>query len=361
MGTTLSSIHIYTPNTVEDMNGFRSFSDGWQTYMPTELPEDPGEFRLLAKKVSKRVDAPVLWFYIFDSETICFEFYQAGKRVAAYSQDELMGTKNLYGIPKLVGYEGGNKRRLSRILSCADMDFQIELLEEYFGVCLTPFPDLLNEEVEVLRRIRGDQKYQTLLSEDREIAGKRAPIKAELVWEQTGKIFERKFEDDHSSFRPHHYYFGYDTFMSGFGNGNLRTVRFEKGQLVRIAQEEFDCVPQVLRGDAREDERIEEEFYPVARVRFTDKASVGFRGKTLIMPRGFYFFRFDERDRVLLTDEKGGLAVVDDSLKIIAKLRVKGMPVDYVDGHILTAGGQSFFAYAYNRSDVVRIYRLCDK
>lgn len=360
MGTTLSSIHVYTSGTLDGLKGFYSFSEGWQTYIPLELPEDPCEFRMMAKRISKRVDAPVLWFYIFDSETIWFEFYQTGKRVSVYSQEGWMGTKNLYGIPELVGYEDGNKRRLSRILSCADVDLQIELLEEYFGVCLTPFPDILNEGEDVLRRVRGDEKYRKLLQEDREITGKHAPIKAEFVWEQPGKIFECRFAEDHDYFKPHHYYFGYDTFLSNFGKGNLRPVRFENGELAEITQEEFDSAPQVFRGDVRKDARIEEEFNPY-RVRFTDKAPEGFRGKTLVTPRGFYFFRFDEKERVILSDERGGLAVVDDSLKVIAKMRVKGMPVDYMDGHILTAGGQSFYAYAYNQSDKVRIYKIVEK
>lgn len=106
MGTTLSSVHVYTPNAISDMEDFYSFSNGWQTYLPEEPPEDPFEYRPFAKKISKRIDAPVLWFYIFDSESIWFEFYQNGKRVSAYSQQDLTGTKNLYGVPALVGYEG---------------------------------------------------------------------------------------------------------------------------------------------------------------------------------------------------------------------------------------------------------------
>lgn len=361
MGTTLSSIHIFTSDALETMKDCYSFSEGWQTYMPAEQSEEPWEFRKLAKGISKRVDAPVLWFYIFDSEAIWFEFYEKGKRVSAYSSEDMTGTKNLYGIPKLVGYEDGNKRRLSRILSSADVDFQIELLEEYFGVCLTPFPDLLNEGADALRRVRGDAKYQLLLEEDRKITGKQAPMKVELVWERLGKIFECRFGEDHDHFKPKHYYFGYDSFLSNFGQGNLRPVRFADEELVGITQEEFDGVPQMVRGDARKDARIEEIFGLVYKVHFTNRAPKEFSGKTLVPPRGFYFFCFDDKGRVILSDEKGGLAVADESLQVIARMRVKGMPVDYMNGYILTAGSHSFYAYAYDPSDKVRIYRIVEK
>lgn len=361
MGTTLSSVHVYTPNAISGMKDFYSFSNGWQTYLPEEPPEDPFEYRPFAKKISKRIDAPVLWFYIFDSESIWFEFYQNGKKVSAYSQQDLTGTKNLYGVPALVGYEEGQKRRLSRILSCADVDFQIELLEEYFGVCLIPFPEMLDEGEAALCRERGDRLYCSLLEEDKKVAGKQAPMKAELVWQRTGKIFERKFGADHNTFKPNHFYFGYDTFFSNFQNGALRPVRFEKGELVEISQEEFNCAPQVLCCDGRKDDRIEEEYYPVAKVRFTDKAPAGLRGKTLVMPRGFWFFCFDEKGRAILSDERGGISVVDDTLKVIAKMRVKGMPIIYADGYILTAGTHSFYAYVYDRSDAVRVYRISEK
>lgn len=361
MGTTISSIHVYTPGSIDGMEDFYCFSEGWQTYLPPRIPEDPFEYRVLAKKISKRIDAPVLWFYIFDSEAIWFEFYQKGKRVSAYSQEGLTGTKNLYGIPALIGYEEGQKRRLSQILSCADVDFQLELLEEYFGVCMVTFPELLEEGADALHRVRGDQQYLALLEEDRKLTGKQAKLRAELVSERTGKIFERRFGEDPFTFKPHHYYFGYDTFYSNFQDGALRPVRFEKGELVEISQDEFDNAPRLSGRDARKDERFKVEFGAADKVHFTDEVPEGFRGKTLALPRGFFPLCFDEKGRVILSDERGGLAVVDDTLKIIAKMRVKGMPVEYLDGYILTADGQSFYAYAYNRSDAVCIYRICEK
>ena len=117
----------------------------------------------------------------------------------------------------------------------------------------------------------------------------------------------------------------------------------------------------MFRGDAKKDARIEVDFGHVFKVRFTNQAPKGFGGKTLVPPRGFYFFCFDDKGRVILSDEKGGLAIVDESLQVIAKMRVKGMPVDYMNGYILTAGSHSFYAYAYDPSDKVRIYRIVEK
>lgn len=362
MGTTFSSIHVYSSNVVNGFPDFYSFSEGWQTYMPNEEQGDPFVFQKLAKKISGNIDDPVLWFYIFDSESLCFELYKRGKKAAAYSQMDSNGSKNLRGIPALIGYEGDQKRRLSKILSCGDIDVQLELLEEYFGVCLIPFPEIFKEEPNSLSRVRGEERYLTYLAEENKLAGKQSPIQVALVSEKTGKLFEHRFHDiDKQYHKPHHYYFGYDSFDSNFDEGLLQPVRFEQGQLVSITQEEFDSAPKVLCQYARNDERFSEEFYPSYKVHFTDKAPEGLKGKTLVTPRGFHFFCFDEKGRAILSDERGSIAVVDDSLKVIAKMRVKGTPVDFADGYILTAGSESFFAYYYNPSNAIRVYRMFDK
>lgn len=362
MGTTFSSIHIYSPNAVCDFPDFRSFSEGWQTYMPMEEQEDPFVFQKLARKLSKKTDAPVLWFYTFDSEYNVFVFYRDGKRVAAYSQRD--GNKNLYSIPALVGYESGQKQRLSKILSCASLDLQITLLEEYFGVCLLPLPELLEESPELLSRVRSETQYRAYMAEEKRLTGKRAPVEMVMVLERTGKVFLSRFGDgDMMTRRPHYYYFGYDTPESTFQNGALRPVHFEQGKLVPVSQEEFDAVPKVkfLTWAEGEGEIFSDEFYPTYKVHFTEKAPAGFRNKTLTTPPGFYFYWFDEKCRAILSDEHGGLAVVDDSLKVIAKMRVKGRPVDFVDGCILTVGRDSIGGYGYDPFSHIRIYRMVDK
>ena len=360
MGMTLSSIHVFTTEPIIGVEYFVSLSDGWQTYMPPQMPEDLLEYRKFAKRVSNITDAPVLWFYVFDDEAICLEFYQKGKRISSYSSEGTTGTKNLYGIPALIGYEDGQKRRLSHILACADVELQIELLEEYFGVCLLACPEFLDEPNEFFRRTRCDVKYQELLAEEKEITGKKARIKAELIFEEKGKIFDHKFGDHSIAYKPHHYYFGYTSWASIFMNGNLKPVRFSGEKLIVISQAEFDAAESAPSRYEHEDERFTCDFFPANKVFFTEKAPQGLRGKTLKLPKGYYFQWFDHRGRAILSDEKGGVIIVDDALKSIAKIRLKGSPVDFVDGYILTAGSRSFFEYCHYPTDAIRIYKLID-
>ena len=238
----------------------------------------------------------------------------------------------------------------------------MQLLEEYFGVCLIPFSEFLEHSPDSLVRIRSDKLYQAYLAEEKKLIGKQSPIKATLVSEVTGKLFERRFKDaDFLTFTPHHYYFGYDTWESNWEEGALRTVRFEQGKLVPISQEEFDAAPKKLRREARVDGRISEDYFPVYKVHFTDKAPERLKNKTLIPPRGYSFCWFDEKGRAVLSNGRDGIAIVDETLKIIAKIRVKGCPVDYFDGYLLTAGSGSFCGYCFEPSNAIRIYRIYDK
>ena len=364
MGTTFSSIHVYSPNAVNGYSDFYSFSEGWQTYVPKEHPEDPFDLKKLARKISRTIDAAVLWFYIFDDESLFFEFYQNGKKAAAYFQMEPSACKNLYGIPAMIGYESGNKRRLSKILSCSDLDYQIELLEEYFGVCLLPLREILEEDPDSLHRVRSDKLYKEYCAEEEKISGKHAPIKLTLVSEQRGKLFFSRFGERGMSLQKltHCYYFGFDTPDSKYDGGALRPIRFEHGNLSLISQEEFDALPSVPIGHLYS-ELLYDGVLTLEgnKVHFTDRAPVAFKNKTIVVPRGYRFGWFDGKDRAIITDMRSGIAIIDDSLKVIAKMHVKGMPIDYADGHILSVGSESFWMYSYNPSNAVRIYRIDEK
>ena len=165
MGTTFSSIHIYVNNAIEDpFLEFRSFSDGWQTCI-TDLSEmDFNTVLKNVKRISKAIDAPVLWFFVNDSDYIDFVFYVKGKQAAKYAFE----SKNLYGIPGLIGLGEGNKKRLSNILQAADIDEKIAMLEEYFGVCLLPFPECFVTPEE-LKRERSDKIYLEYTKKNKEI------------------------------------------------------------------------------------------------------------------------------------------------------------------------------------------------
>ena len=174
IGITIGSVHIYSPSMVDTLPGFRRFSEGWQTYTPENVPDGPFLYQKLAKEISQRVDALVLWSCIFDSEDIMIEFYKNGKKAASYFSSDASNCKNLYTIPSLVEYSTGQKRRLSKVISCADIEYQLQLLEEYFGVCLSPFPELLEEDPNALSRIREDRLYQSYLAE-KKAHGKERP------------------------------------------------------------------------------------------------------------------------------------------------------------------------------------------
>ena len=353
MGTTFASVHVYSAEPISGFGNFHLFSPGWQTYLPEEAAEDPFALKKLAKLVSQRTDHPVLWFFIFDSESISFEFFRSGRKIAGYTGDT---GKNIYAIPDLIGIHADGKRRLSKILNCADVDFQLSLLEEYFGLCLLPVPELYGESAAAFARVRGDQLYQEFLNEEKKLTGKQSPIGAELVWEHVGKLFHHEFHGDVLHYRPGYYLFGYDTFESD----KLCPVRFCNGSLEAITQDEFDTAPKRSVHDREKDDRYDAEWDLQYRIRFTDSAPEGLRGRTLLAPRGYYMRWFDEKGRIILANDRG-IAVVDDSLKAIAKLSVKGIPTDYADGYLLTVGSESGFAYCYQPDNYVRIYRLFDR
>ena len=100
MGLTCGCIHVYSENPPSDFPDFRSFSPGWQTLLRPYDPGEPKAFSQLAKKISKKTDAPVLWVYLLDEESLFFEIYQQGKTAAVF---EPMGSKGLYSIPGLIG------------------------------------------------------------------------------------------------------------------------------------------------------------------------------------------------------------------------------------------------------------------
>ena len=96
MGTTISSIHVFTKNEIAlpDLM-FNSFSCDWQTCMTGFSDIDEECCFYTAKLISKQISAPVLCFSMFDSDYICFHFFVNGKRVASYSDDAFSQNKNL--------------------------------------------------------------------------------------------------------------------------------------------------------------------------------------------------------------------------------------------------------------------------
>lgn len=347
MGTTFSSIHVYGKDVIEDASlKFRSFSDGWQTCI-TDLSEiDFNTVLKNVKRISKAIDAPVLWFFVNDSDYIDFVFYVKGKIAAKYSIE----SKNLYGIPDLIGLGEGNKKRLSNILQVADIDEKIALLEEYFGVCLLPFPECF-ETPEILKRERGDRLYLEYTKKNKEILKAGASIAANVVAEYDGKLFAYVF-GEHETVKEHCFLYGFKD-----DNDQLTPVRFCGGALEPITIEEFnkDRIP-----NQRQQDKFEIKYGGIFSVTFKDKSPEAYIGKTMKLPDGYCPFEFDSKGRLILVSDRR-IAIVNENLEIIAKVSIKGDVDDMVGDYILTTTGGSFFAYMYEPKAKIRIYHLTDK
>ncbi len=350
MGTSFASIHIFDNKEFQTSYcEFRSFSDGWQTCI-TDFSDKDLEYSLkVAKLISKQTSSPVLYFYIFDSEYIYFEFLQNGKIVARYSDDEFSTNKNLYGIPTLLGYGDGYKKRLSKILNCDDADEKTGLLEEYFGVCLLPFSECFSD-IATLKRTKDDKLYNEFVEKEKAIYGKNASIVLELVAEYKGKIFWDYF----GSFtqKEHCYLFGYES-----ERAELTPVRFCGEQLEAISEEEFNQNRILLN---HEYEFCKIEYGITCYAMFNDSAPKQYANKKMKLPNHLYPLGFDTKNRLVLM---GGqkIYIADEDMKIIAKSSIKGDCVDMIGDFVLTASGDSFCGYEYDPKATVRIYRLNEK
>lgn len=351
MGTSLNSIHVFSDEAPEmGTAAFASFSEGWQTCI--HVPEMLGEAEKLARCISRQTPAPVLCFSVFDSESIILHGYRQGKAVVKYTDDELIANKRLFDIPALFGLPEGQKRRLSAILGCSDTELKIAMLEEYLGVCLLYVPEL-EAAPEELRRERGDTIYRRFQQEERLLVGKSAPYELKMVATYPGKLFYNYFSDHDRHTKPHRYLYGFDTCESISGDGNLRPVRFSGEALMDTHEDIWINTPKKYSDDPR----FAIAFGTPCRVTFTQECPPPYRGKIMTLPSGFYPQEFTQEMNLLLVGNHR-IYVVDPSLKVIAKLSVKGDYCDMVGDCILTTTGESFFAYYFNPKQAVYIYRL---
>ena len=357
MGTTLSSLHVYSSEPIEPSLGrFVSFSPGWQTML---VDREWNEFFAFSKELSKKISSPVLAFSIFDSDEVYFTIYEGGKRQVSYSTDGFPANTGIYKIPGLVGYPDGYKRRISEILSCSDAELLTAMLEEFFGVMLLIDSDFMDEPPESLARCRGEACYLEFHEQEKRLRGKHAPIRAVLTAERPGKIFyHRPYEHDLWC-APGYYLYGYDTPDSDFAEGNLRTVRFTKGRLEEADENMVEAEPHSYF----DDDRFIMRYAPRTSVSFSDDCPDAYKGRTLTLPEGFFPFTFDSKDRLIIDGGSGNrstIAYMTPEGKIIAKISIKGEPCRIEDDYLLTAGPTSFYAYEYDPKTYIRIYRLED-
>ncbi len=353
MGTSLTSVHIFGNITaVDSKHSFQSFSPNWVTCIDDFDEKAENYSYELAKTLSKQVDAPVLHFGVFDSEMIWFSFFLNGRVVSRYSDDEFVSNKKLFDIPSLIGYGDGHKRRLSSILSCSDTDMKISMLEEYFGVCLLFHPEFLDEPNTLLRE-RTDKIYQRYKIEEKALTGKTAPIALNLIAEYPGKLFFDVFGEN-KTIKPHFFLHGY---ASATGYGNLTPVRFTGHNLEEVSPDIFkqDRVPYQY-----EDPHFQMHYGTPCKVTFSEKCPVDYRGKTMSLPSGFYPKEFLPSGELLLWGERR-IFVADHTLKIIAKLSIKGDIADVLGNYILTTTGDSFCGYCYEPKAKIYIYEIVKK
>jgi len=359
MGTTVNSIHVYTLDPLSSSFGtFFSFSEGWQTFLPTEsFTTDPAADQKLARRLSKQLPYPVLYFWEFDSDEFGFTLYLAGRQVTAFGTNGgAEGAKGLFKLPEQIGYPEGNKRRLSKILSCADIESAIGMLEEYFGVCLEVFIDLLDTPEE-LKRTRSDKLYRAYLEEEKRFTGKKAPIFVELSEEIFGIVEHNPVFADHSRPKKHIFYLAQFHSLMEIRTP-LPAVEFRAGKLVPA---EDPVVRNAEEITPLYDPRFQIEYYPKTAVTFSDEAPIPYRGKVFSsIPRGYYPFDFDPFDHLILINDRSGIAFMDSDGNLISKASVKGCLMDYHDGYFLTDKSALYrpWGWGFDPNGILRIYRI---
>ena len=362
MGTTFCSIHIYSSHPIaSDKYRFHCFSPGWHTYLfEKDSDLNPDITRKTARHISNLVSAPVLWFYLFDDDILAFKFYVGGKECARYSSHLLEPNRNISKISELIGYTGHN-RDLSHILNCSDLHQQIELLEDFFGVCLLPFPELVNRNPQSLHRERTSSHINNFITMDKRLSGKHGPIQVQLVQEVAGVLdccdwfwewFEKKPKTPVPHFSAHYYLFS----TAHSTERVCMPVHFNNGKINIISSDEMKQKganrpnPYTKIGDSP---LYTHHFYP-NKLYFTDTAPTAYRNREILLPRGFFGLGFDSRDRLVLFDDKSTFAIADEHGKIIAKQRLKGQIQDLRGDFILTVEDNGY-------NGVIRVYHFGDK
>ena len=349
MGTTASCIHIYGDFAAENIPfEFRSFSPGWYTCVEDFSGKLPDYAYKAAKFIAAKIENPVVYFSVRDSEAVFFEVLSGRKILARYSDDSLDANKKIYDIPALLGCGECGKRRLSAIFSCADTELKISLLEEYFGLALLYFPEA--EEAELARE-KSDVLYREYVMGEKLLTGKRAPFKAEHVREYKGKIFLSEF-GSRAMIEEHYYLLGF----SEERESELWPVHFAGGELKAVDPSK-ETVRLGLERDRTNEKYFSAEYGTTVKVTFKDTCPEAYRGKTMPMPSGFYPAGFLGTGELIIA-AGNKVYVADSTLKIISKLTVKGDVEELWCDHILTVVGNSFFYYGYEPNASIHIYKI---
>ncbi|MBQ7886153.1 MAG: hypothetical protein IJ313_04580 [Clostridia bacterium] len=185
------------------------------------------------------------------------------------------------------------------------------------------------------------------------MTGKAAPIELKLIESIPGKLFYDVFTGN--NMKAHYFLHGY---TEDEDDARFTPVHFTGKSLEAVSWEEFEK-------DRMERNLIDERFQygykaPSTTVTFSEKCPPAFAGKTMVLPAGCYPFEFTN-DGLLLLRNKQRVCFVDESLKVIAKLPIKGSAADLLDGYLLTASESSFCVYGYAASARICIYQIIRK
>ena len=343
MAITCASIHVLCEESVSiDSDSFASWSPGWYTLIPREenraLLTDPEASSKKAKALSKTLHKTVLWFFMFDEDVLCFALYSDGKTAAAFNA--LSSDKNLSKIPALVGLEESYRKRLSKILTCADIELQIQLLEEFFGVKLLLYPEMLAEDPDCAVQIKNTVLFKRFEAENKVPSGKSSPLQVMLLFEQDGVLYDSDWSHKYHQqegclwvFQKHYWLYACEKATGA----EEKPVCFRNGQLEFISDEEMlkhgtDQRYNVTRSENPLFQHV--DFYD--KLLFSEDAPQPYTGKTIRLPRGFYGLGFDEKKRFLVYNEKSSFAWIDENGKLMAKQHVRGDIIDHDGDYLLT-------------------------
>ena len=356
MGTTLCSVHVYTNEPIDPALGeFRSFSEGWQTAMSVQMIANTPSF---ARKLSRKIQTPVLMFDIYDSDEVEFVIFENGRTSASYSTYAESGNKGISKIPGIFGYPDSDRRRLSAILRCYDIDQKVEMLEEFFGVALIIDDELIELTPEYTERCRGEELYLAYREQERMLRGKRAPVHAVLTEEFNGKLFDHRRESPNVICVSGYYFFGYDSPESE--DDDLCGVHFENGQLKKTTAKVRLCLGW-SHGPQYRDDRYFLQFEP-NKITFTDLCPEAYRGRTFSIPARFCFpIGFNSGEHLILSDGLNGLACMNPEGKVIAMFSVQGSVYGMEGGYVLTVEHGIHMGYRYDPESYIRIYYIEDK
>lgn len=351
MGLSFISLHVFSGQKIDSSLGsFVSYSEGWQT-LAEDIPAYDEALLRRCRRISKLALAPVLLFQVLDSDCCIMNIYSGGKDIARLVGSEHSGMTK---IPALLGFEDQPKNRLREIISCTDAETQCAMLEEYFGLCLLPLPELSPEEK---RRSRDDKLYRAWRAEEKQLFSGCGRLKTELIQEIPGMLHLRLGFSDKNLYDLH--YFGYQKPGYEHPSQAYSAVCFRNGRLEPVSEEELSRhrIP-IGSGMPRWSTPIQEEYFPVHRITLPPDAPENLAGRTLKIPDTFMFCGYYKETYLVLANGQRTLILMNSDGRILFRMRFSCDILDYADGHVLTCTGNVAIFSPDSSGHFIQIHRI---